>query len=95
MSLAVSHSWHLHQLDVKNAFLHGDLLETIYMDLPPGFRAEGEYAGKVCHLHKSLYGLKQSPRTWFSHFSDVILSHGEVRSSSLFRDLQLRLSIVL
>ncbi|GMP91281.1 hypothetical protein CsSME_00042044 [Camellia sinensis var. sinensis] len=42
ISLVASHSWPLHQLDVKNAFLHGDLLETIYMDSPPGFRAEGE-----------------------------------------------------
>uniref|UniRef100_A0A2N9J4F8 Uncharacterized protein n=1 Tax=Fagus sylvatica TaxID=28930 RepID=A0A2N9J4F8_FAGSY len=47
VSLAASHSWPLHQLDVKNAFLHGNLLETIYMDLSPGFRAEGEYVGKV------------------------------------------------
>ena len=79
VSLAASHSWPLHQLDVKNAFLHGNLLETLYMDPPPGFRAEGEYAGKVCHLRKSLYGLKQSPRTWFSSFSEVILSMEFVR----------------
>ena len=62
VSLAASHSWPLHQLDFKNAFLHGDLLKTIYMDTFPGFRAEGEYLGKVCCLRKSLYGLKQSPR---------------------------------
>ena len=61
ISLAASHLWPLHQLDVKNAFLYGDLQETIYMDPPPGFRAEGEYLGKVCRLRKSLYGLKQSP----------------------------------
>ena len=73
-SLAASHLWPLHQLDIKNAFLHGDLLETIYMDTPPRFRAEGEYAGKVCRLRKSLYELKQSPRAWFSRFSEVILS---------------------
>jgi hypothetical protein len=74
VSLAASHSWPLHQLDIKNFFLYGDLLETIYMDTIPRFRAEGEYAGKVFRLCKSLYGLKQSPRAWFSHFSDVILS---------------------
>uniref|UniRef100_A0A2N9J940 Integrase catalytic domain-containing protein n=1 Tax=Fagus sylvatica TaxID=28930 RepID=A0A2N9J940_FAGSY len=79
VSLAASHSWPLHQLDVKNAFLHGNLLETIYMDPPPGFQAEGEYAGKVCRLRKSLYGLKQSPRAWFSRFSEVILSMEFVR----------------
>uniref|UniRef100_A0A2N9F1J7 Reverse transcriptase Ty1/copia-type domain-containing protein n=1 Tax=Fagus sylvatica TaxID=28930 RepID=A0A2N9F1J7_FAGSY len=82
VSLAASHSWPLHQLDIKNAFLHGDLLETIYMDTPPGFRAEGEYAGKVCRLRKSLYGLKQSPRAWFSRFSEVILSMEFVRCHS-------------
>jgi hypothetical protein len=74
VSLAASHSWPLHQLDVKNVFLHGNLLKIIYMDSPPGFRAEGEYIGKVCRICKSLYGLKQSPRAWFSHFSEVILS---------------------
>ena len=74
MSLGASHSWPFHQLDVKNAFLHGNLLKTIYMDPPPGFRAKGEYAGKVCRFRKSLYGLKQSPRAWFSCFSEVILS---------------------
>ena len=82
VSLAASYSWPLHQLDVKNAFLNGDLLETIYMDPPPGFRAEGEYSGKVCRLRKSLYGLKQSPRAWFSRFSDVVLSIGFTRCHS-------------
>uniref|UniRef100_A0A2N9GKI4 Uncharacterized protein n=1 Tax=Fagus sylvatica TaxID=28930 RepID=A0A2N9GKI4_FAGSY len=82
MSLAASHSWPLHQLDVKNAFLHGNLLETIYMDPPPGFQAEGEYAGKVCRLRKSFYGLKQSSKAWFSHFSEVILSMEFVRCPS-------------
>jgi hypothetical protein len=82
VSLAASHSWPLHQLDVKNAFLHGNLLETIYMDPLPGFRAEGEYVEKVCRLRKSLYGLKQSHRAWFSRFSEVILSMEFVRCHS-------------
>lgn len=43
ISLATAHSWPLHQLDVKNTFLHVDLLESIYMDPPPSFQAEGEY----------------------------------------------------
>ena len=46
ISLVVSHSWPLHQLDVKNAFLHGDLQETIYMDPPPGFGLRGSILGK-------------------------------------------------
>ncbi|PSS33155.1 Endonuclease, partial [Actinidia chinensis var. chinensis] len=46
------------------------------MDPPPGFRAQGEYFGKVCRLRKSIYGLKQSPRAWFHRFSEVVLSMG-------------------
>ncbi|CAH9071327.1 unnamed protein product [Cuscuta epithymum] len=64
ISLAATHDWHLHQLDIKNAFLHADLKEEVYIEQPPGFVAQGEY-GKVCRLRKSLYGLKQSPRAWF------------------------------
>ncbi|GFY95385.1 hypothetical protein Acr_10g0007700 [Actinidia rufa] len=82
ISLAASYSWPLHQLDIKNAFLNGDLHETIYMDSPPGFRADGEYTGKVCRLRKSLYGLKQSPRAWFSRFSEVVLSLDFIRCQS-------------
>ncbi|GFS35783.1 hypothetical protein Acr_00g0042020 [Actinidia rufa] len=82
ISLATSYSWPLHQLDVKNAFLNGDLHETIYMDPPLGFQAEGEYTGKVCHLRKSLYVLKQSPRAWFSRFSEVVLSLDFIRYQS-------------
>ena len=61
ISLAATNHWPLFQLDIKNAFLHGDLQEEVYMEQPPGFVAQGEL-GKVCRLRKSLYGLKQSPR---------------------------------
>ena len=66
-SLVASYDWDLHQLDIMNAFLHGDLHEEVYMEQPPGV-AQGEI-GKVCLLQKSLYGLKQSPLTWFGKFS--------------------------
>ncbi|RVW39384.1 Retrovirus-related Pol polyprotein from transposon RE1 [Vitis vinifera] len=54
--------------DIKNAFLHGDLAEEVYMEQPPGFVAQGEF-GLVCKLCCSLYGLEQSPPAWFSRFS--------------------------
>jgi transposase InsO family protein len=79
ISLATNLDWPLHQLDVKNAFLHGDLTETVYMTQPPGFESKGEC---VCHLKKSIYGLKQSPRAWFDKFSKAVVSHGMTRSQA-------------
>ena len=61
LSLAANKDWALHQFDVKNAFLHGDLEEEGYMDISPGFD-DSKSPGKVCKLKKSLYSLKQSPR---------------------------------
>ena len=75
LSLAANLDWSLQQLDVKNAFLNGDLEEEVYMDLPPGFDSECKN-GKICKLKKSLYGLKQSSRAWFDRFSNVIQRHG-------------------
>lgn len=60
ISCAANFGWPLHQLDVKNAFLHGDLQEEVYTEVPPGF-ANKQTSGKVCRLRKSIYGLKQSP----------------------------------
>ena len=59
--LAASHGLLVHQMDVKTAFLNGELEEEIYMDQPDGFVANGQ-EGKVCKLLKSLYGLKQAPK---------------------------------
>lgn len=67
LKISAAKRWDVHQMDVHNAFLHGDLEEEIYMQLPPGFKTEDP--SKVCRLRKSLYGLKQSPRCWFSKLS--------------------------
>ena len=57
ISLAAMYDWSLYQLDIKNVFLHGDLLEEVYMEQLPGFVAQGE-DGKVCRLKKAIYGPK-------------------------------------
>jgi hypothetical protein len=75
ISCATNFGWPLHQLDVKNAFLHGDLKEEVYMEIPPGF-SNPRTSGKVCRLRKSLYGLKQSPRAWFDRFRHVVCDMG-------------------
>nr|GEZ43937.1 putative reverse transcriptase, RNA-dependent DNA polymerase [Tanacetum cinerariifolium] len=68
LSVASNQGWPLHQFDVKNAFLHGELKEKVYMEAPPGF-SEHFKLGEACRLKKSLYGLKQSPRAWFGRFT--------------------------
>jgi len=69
----------LGQLDVKTAFLHGELEEEIYMDQPEGFIVPGK-EDLVCKLKRFLYGLKQSPRQWYKRFDSFMLSHGFKRS---------------
>ena len=81
LSITAMRSWPLFQLDIKNVFLHGDLAEEVYMEQPPGFVPQGE-SGLVCKLRRSLYGLKQSPRAWFSRFSSVVQEFGMIRSTT-------------
>ncbi|KAJ4776116.1 hypothetical protein LUZ62_060373 [Rhynchospora pubera] len=86
LSLAVSHQWPIRQLDVNNAFLHGDLTERVYMDQPPGF-IDNSKPNHVCLLSKSLYGLKQSPRAWFNKLRSTLLDfhfHESQYDPSLF-----------
>ncbi|CAN0896019.1 Retrovirus-related Pol polyprotein from transposon TNT 1-94 [Linum grandiflorum] len=80
LALAAQKVWPLYQLDVKNAFLHGQLKETVYMECPPGYNQASE--GMVCLLNRSLYGLKQAPRAWFETFQTLILDSGFQQSSN-------------
>jgi hypothetical protein len=81
LSLAISQQWPVHQLDVKNAFLHGDLTEEVYSQQPSGF-LNPNFPTHVCRLHKSLYGLKQAPRAWFQRFASHARTIGFVDSKS-------------
>ena len=63
VALAAHHGWQVHHMDVKSAFLNGDLLEEVYVQQPPGYAVTGQ-EGKVFRLRKALYGLRQASRAW-------------------------------
>jgi hypothetical protein len=65
----------IHHMDVKLAFLNGELQEEVFITQPPGFIVEGE-EGKVLRLLKVLYGLRQAPRAWYTKLDAVLAVHG-------------------
>ena len=73
LAVASVRHWSVSQLDVKNAFLNGELREEVYMQPPPGYSVPD---GMVCRLRRSLYGLKQAPRAWFERFAYVVTAAG-------------------
>ena len=86
VSLAVNESWRLYQMDVKNTFLHGELEEKVYIRLPPGHPKESD-PRLAYKLNRALYGLKQSPRAWYTKLSSDLMMNRLQRSdadSSLF-----------
>ena len=75
VALAAQNSWPIFKLDVKSAFLHGDLQEDVFIDQPPGYVKLGS-EHKVYKLKKTLYGLKQAPRAWYNHIDAYFLKEG-------------------
>ena len=75
IALAAQNSWPIFQLDVKSAFLHGDLTEEVFIDQPPGYVKVGSEP-KVYKLKKALYGLKQAPRAWYSRIYAYFMKEG-------------------
>jgi hypothetical protein len=79
ISIVVAKGWEVHHIDVKNAFLHNDISDEIYMEQPHGFIKNSSL---VCRLKKLLYGLKQAPRAWYENMDSYFLSHDFVRCKS-------------
>jgi len=80
LALAASQSWPLCQMDVKNAFLYGDLKEDVYLKLPSSISTSS--SNDVCKLKRSLYGLKQALRVWFDKFRSTLLGFSFTQSQN-------------
>lgn len=81
LALAARAGWGMHHMDVKSAFLNGELHEEVYVTQPPGYVVAGQ-EGKVLRLDKALYGLKQAPRAWNQKLDLCLSSLGFERSAT-------------
>jgi hypothetical protein len=81
IAVAAQKGWNLYQLDVKSAFLNGELKEEVYVQQPRGFETPGQEE-KVYKLKKALYGLKQAPRAWYSEIDSYFVQQGFIKSQS-------------
>jgi hypothetical protein len=81
--MAAAKGWSLHQMGVKNVFLHGDLQEEVYMEQPPGY-VDQTHPNLVCRLKKTLYGLKQAPRVWLEKIGEHLVTSGFQTSNTNF-----------
>jgi hypothetical protein len=83
IAMAVAKGWSLHQMDVRNVFLHGDLQEEMYMKQPPCY-VDKTHPNLVCRLKKTLYGLKQAPRAWSNKIGQYLVTSGFQTSNANF-----------
>ncbi len=81
--MAAAKGWSLHQMDVNNVFLHGDLQEDMYMEQPPGY-VDQTNPNLVCRLKKTLYGLNQTPRAWSNKIGQYLVTSGFQTSNASF-----------
>jgi hypothetical protein len=88
LSIVVAKGWEFHQMDAKNAFLHDDLPEEIYMEQPQGYMHDSSL---VCRLKKSLYGLKKALKAWYAKMDSYLLSQNFVHCKSDLNVYMLRM----
>jgi hypothetical protein len=79
LAIMETKGWEVHQMDVNNSFIQGDLSKEVYMEHPQRFMQDSSL---ICGLKKSLYGLKQAPRAWHSNMDSYLLSHNFLRCKS-------------
>ncbi|KAH9693065.1 retrovirus-related pol polyprotein from transposon RE1 [Citrus sinensis] len=98
LTLAVNNDWMLRQVDINNAFLNGELTETVYMPQPEGFEDKRK-PNHICKLKKALYGLRQAPRAWFDKLKSALYSWGfnnsKCDTSLFFRKNNAEMVIIL
>ncbi len=83
ITMTAAKGWSLHQMDVKNVFLHGDLQEEVYMEQPPGY-VDQTHPNLVCRSKKALYGLKETPRAWSDKIGQYLVTSGFQTSNANF-----------
>ena len=81
LNLSAQMGWHIHQMDVKTAFLNGVIEEEVYIEQPEGFEIFSIEL-RVCRLKRALYGLKQAPCAWYTRIDSYFTRIGFAKSEA-------------